>query len=83
EPPDTGWRTHQTNNECIPRASHNFYICSEVCLHVNWHMYPVDGTILNYRLVQPVGVSARVSPLNVPCKTAIWKVAPCLALGNT
>ena len=34
-------------------------------------------------LVQPVGVCALVSPWNVPFMTATWKVAPCLALGNT
>jgi 5-carboxymethyl-2-hydroxymuconic-semialdehyde dehydrogenase len=33
--------------------------------------------------VQPVGVCALVSPWNVPFMTATWKVAPCLALGNT
>ncbi|MDI8013520.1 aldehyde dehydrogenase family protein, partial [Salmonella enterica subsp. enterica serovar Kentucky] len=30
-----------------------------------------------------VGVCALVSPWNVPFMTATWKVAPCLALGNT
>ena len=39
--------------------------------------------MLNYTLVQPVGVCALVSPWNVPFMTATWKVAPCLALGNT
>ncbi|MGS9102605.1 aldehyde dehydrogenase family protein, partial [Salmonella enterica subsp. enterica serovar Infantis] len=34
-------------------------------------------------LVQPVGVCALVSPWNVQFMTATWKVAPCLALGNT
>ncbi len=44
--------------------------------------YPVDDT-LNYTLVQPVGVCATASPWSVPFMTATWKVAPCLALGNT
>jgi 5-carboxymethyl-2-hydroxymuconic-semialdehyde dehydrogenase len=38
---------------------------------------------LNYTLYQPVGVCALISPWNVPFMTATWKVAPCLALGNT
>jgi len=47
------------------------------------HTYPVDGVMLNYTLFQPVGVCALISPWNVPFMTATWKVAPCLALGNT
>ncbi|HRI19223.1 MAG TPA: aldehyde dehydrogenase family protein, partial [Burkholderiaceae bacterium] len=31
----------------------------------------------------PVGVCALISPWNVPFMTATWKVAPCLAFGNT
>jgi 5-carboxymethyl-2-hydroxymuconic-semialdehyde dehydrogenase len=39
--------------------------------------------MLNYTLLQPVGVCALISPWNVPFMTATWKTAPCLALGNT
>ena len=39
--------------------------------------------MLNYTLLQPVGVCGLISPWNVPLMTATWKVAPCLALGNT
>ncbi|MEI9965842.1 MAG: aldehyde dehydrogenase family protein [Caulobacteraceae bacterium] len=45
--------------------------------------YPVDRAMLNYTLYQPVGVCGLISPWNVPFMTATWKVAPCLALGNT
>jgi 5-carboxymethyl-2-hydroxymuconic-semialdehyde dehydrogenase len=38
---------------------------------------------LNYTLFHPVGVCALISPWNVPFMTATWKVAPCLAFGNT
>ncbi len=67
----------------IPRASHNFEFFAEVCQQMNGKTYPVDDKMLNYTLVQPVGVCALVSPWNVPFMTATWKVAPCLALGNT
>lgn len=50
---------------------------------MNGKTYPVDDKMLNYTLVQPVGVCALVSPWNVPFMTATRKVAPCLALGNT
>lgn len=83
ETADTGLPIHQTSNVLIPRASHNFEFFAEICQQMNGRSYPVDDRMLNYTLVQPVGVCALVSPWNVPFMTATWKVAPCLALGNT
>ncbi|MGL4860890.1 MAG: aldehyde dehydrogenase, partial [Enterobacteriaceae bacterium] len=80
---DTGLPLHQTQNALIPRASHNFDFFAEVCQRMNGSTYPVDDQMLNYTLLQPVGVCALISPWNVPFMTATWKVAPCLALGNT
>ncbi len=83
ETADTGLPIHQTKNVLIPRASHNFEFFAEVCQQMNGRSYPVDDRMLNYTLLQPVGVCALVSPWNVPFMTATWKTAPCLALGNT
>ena len=83
ETADTGLPIHQTQNVLIPRASHNFEFFAEICQQMNGRSYPVDDQMLNYTLVQPVGVCALVSPWNVPFMTATWKTAPCLALGNT
>lgn len=83
ETADTGLPIHQTKNVLIPRASHNFEFFAEICQQMNGRTYPVDDKMLNYTLVQPVGVCALVSPWNVPFMTATWKTAPCLALGNT
>lgn len=83
ETDDTGLPIHQTRNQLIPRASENFYFFSEVATRVNGKTFPVDATMLNYTLLQPVGVCGLISPWNVPLMTATWKVAPCLALGNT
>lgn len=83
ETQDTGLPIYQTQNALIPRAAHNFEFFAEICQQMNGQTYPVDDQMLNYTLVQPVGVCALVSPWNVPFMTATWKVAPCLALGNT
>ena len=83
ETDDTGLPIHQTSQQLIPRAADNFYFFSEVATRMDGHCYPVDRTMLNYTLLQPVGVCALISPWNVPFMTATWKVAPCLALGNT
>ncbi len=83
ETQDTGLPIHQTSKQLIPRASDNFYFFSEVATRRDGRTYPVDNTLLNYTLWQPVGVCGLISPWNVPLMTATWKVAPCLALGNT
>jgi 5-carboxymethyl-2-hydroxymuconic-semialdehyde dehydrogenase len=79
---DSGQVIAQTGKQLIPRAADNFYYFAEMCTRVDGHTYPTD-THLNYTLFHPVGVCALISPWNVPFMTATWKVAPCLAFGNT
>ncbi len=79
---DTGQVIGQTKKQLIPRAADNFHYFAEMCVRVDGHTYPTP-THLNYTLFHPVGVCALISPWNVPFMTATWKVAPCLALGNT
>ena len=79
---DTGQVIAQTGKQLVPRAADNFYYFAEMCMRVDGHTYPTP-THLNYTLFHPVGVCALISPWNVPFMTATWKVAPCLAFGNT
>ena len=79
---DTGQVIGQTGKQLVPRAADNFHYFAEMCVRVDGHTYPTD-THLNYTLFHPVGVCALISPWNVPFMTATWKVAPCLAFGNT
>ena len=82
ETQDTGQVIAQTGKQLVPRAADNFYYFAEMCVRVDGHTYPTP-THLNYTLFHPVGVCALISPWNVPFMTATWKVAPCLAFGNT
>jgi 5-carboxymethyl-2-hydroxymuconic-semialdehyde dehydrogenase len=82
ETDDTGQVIAQTGKQLVPRAADNFHYFAEMCVRVDGHTYPTD-THLNYTLYHPVGVCALISPWNVPFMTATWKVAPCLAFGNT
>ena len=79
---DTGQVIAQTRKQLVPRAADNFHYFAEMCQRVDGHTYPTP-THLNYTLFHPVGVCALISPWNVPFMTATWKVAPCLAFGNT
>jgi 5-carboxymethyl-2-hydroxymuconic-semialdehyde dehydrogenase len=82
ETADTGQVIAQTGRQLVPRAADNFHYFAEMCTRVDGHTYPTP-THLNYTLFHPVGVCALISPWNVPFMTATWKVAPCLAFGNT
>ena len=79
---DTGQVIAQTAKQLVPRAADNFSYFAEMCTRVDGHTYPTP-THLNYTLFHPVGVCALISPWNVPFMTSTWKVAPCLAFGNT
>ena len=79
---DCGQTLSQTGKQLVPRAADNFHYFAEMCTRVDGHTYPTE-THLNYTLFHPVGVCALISPWNVPFMTATWKVAPCLAFGNT
>jgi 5-carboxymethyl-2-hydroxymuconic-semialdehyde dehydrogenase len=83
ETEDTGLPIDQTSHALIPRAAQNFEFFAEVATRMDGRCYPVDRSMLNYTLYQPVGVCGLISPWNVPFMTATWKTAPCLALGNT
>jgi len=82
ETEDSGQVIYQTGKGLIPRASHNFNFFAEICTHMDGECYPTNDH-LNYTSYEPVGVCGLISPWNVPFMTATWKVAPCLALGNT
>lgn len=82
ESDDTGQPISQTGKQLAPRAADNFHYFAEMCTRVDGHTYPTP-THLNYTLAHPVGVCALISPWNVPFMTSTWKVAPCLAFGNT
>ncbi len=82
ETDDCGQVIAQTGKQLVPRAADNFYYFAEMCTRVDGHTYPTE-THLNYTLFQPTGVCALISPWNVPLMSATWKVAPCLAFGNT
>ncbi|MBV2179792.1 MAG: 5-carboxymethyl-2-hydroxymuconate semialdehyde dehydrogenase [Castellaniella sp.] len=83
ETQDTGQVIGQTGKALVPRAAHNFHFFAEQVLRLNGESYPSDTGHLNVTMWQPVGVCALISPWNVPFMTATWKLAPCLAFGNT
>jgi 5-carboxymethyl-2-hydroxymuconic-semialdehyde dehydrogenase len=50
---------------------------------VGGEQFPVQGSFSNYAVRKPVGVAGLITPWNTPFMLETWKVAPCLAAGDT
>lgn len=79
---DTGIPINQTRKQ-IKRAASNFHFFAEMATRLTGESYPVDGEFLNYTVHKPVGVAGLITPWNTPFMLSTWKLAPCLAAGNT
>ncbi len=80
---DTGIPVKQIKGGAIPRAAHNFNYFADMTNRLTGESYPVGDSFLNYSLRRPVGVAGLITPWNTPFMLETWKVAPCLAFGNT
>lgn len=80
---DTGVPASQIKKGAIPRAAQNFYFFAEMATQIHGESFPKDNEFMNYTRRRPVGVAGLITPWNVPFMLETWKVAPCLAAGNT
>lgn len=80
---DTGVPTSQIKKGAIPRAAQNFYFFADMATKITGESFPKDGEFMNYTVRRPVGVAGLITPWNVPFMLETWKVAPCLAAGDT
>ena len=80
---DTGVPTSQIKKGAIPRAAQNFYFFADMATKITGESFPKDGQFMNYTVRRPVGAAGLITPWNVPFMLETWKVAPCLAAGNT
>ncbi|MBX6343085.1 MAG: aldehyde dehydrogenase family protein, partial [Thermomicrobiaceae bacterium] len=83
ESTDTGIPIQQIRAGQVLRAADNFDFFAEMATRMTGETYPVDSTFLNYTVLKPAGVAALITPWNTPFMLETWKVAPCLAAGNT
>jgi len=80
---DTGIPASQIKKGAIPRAADNFFFFAEMASKLTSEVFPVADKFLNYTARRPVGVAGLITPWNTPFMLETWKVAPCLAGGNT
>lgn len=67
----------------IPRAAHNFHFYADYMIGLANEAYQQDDIAFHYSHRRPVGVVGIIKPWNLPLLLLTWKLAPCLAMGNT
>jgi 5-carboxymethyl-2-hydroxymuconic-semialdehyde dehydrogenase len=65
------------------RAAENLDFFASQIEELTGHAYRVGDDFLNYTVHKPVGVAALIMPWNAPLMLSTWRIAPCLAAGNT
>lgn len=80
---DTGKPIGLSKSLDIPRAAYNFRFFADFVKGLGTECFEMEGVALNYALRRPAGVAALISPWNLPLLLLTWKVAPCLAAGDT
>mmetsp|Transcript_11267 Transcript_11267/g.21432 ORF Transcript_11267/g.21432 Transcript_11267/m.21432 type:complete len:492 (-) Transcript_11267:51-1526(-) len=69
-------------NMDIDRAIANFRFFANCPVFESTNSHQSPG-IMNYTVSAPLGVAGLITPWNLPLYLLSWKVAPCLASGNT
>jgi 5-carboxymethyl-2-hydroxymuconic-semialdehyde dehydrogenase len=65
------------------RAARNFDYFAGVIEELGGAAHRVGADFLNYTIHKPVGVAGLIMPWNAPLMLSTWRLAPCLAAGNT
>ncbi|SDI27609.1 aminomuconate-semialdehyde/2-hydroxymuconate-6-semialdehyde dehydrogenase [Alteribacillus persepolensis] len=80
---DTGKPYEMAVEMDIKRAAYNFYFFADYLTSMGTEAYQQDQQALHYAIRRPVGVVGMINPWNLPLLLLTWKLAPCLAAGNT
>jgi aminomuconate-semialdehyde/2-hydroxymuconate-6-semialdehyde dehydrogenase len=80
---DTGKPLWLSKSIDIPRAAYNFHFFADYMISLGTEAYQHDNIAINYAVRRPVGVVGLINPWNLPLLLLTWKLAPCLAAGNT
>lgn len=83
ESTDTGKPIWLSGSIDIPRAAYNFHFFADYLRSEGTEAYQMDQVAINYAIRRPLGVVGLINPWNLPLLLLTWKLAPCLAAGNT
>jgi 5-carboxymethyl-2-hydroxymuconic-semialdehyde dehydrogenase len=65
------------------RAAENFDYFASAIEQLHGRAFQVGDEFINYTVHKPAGVAALIMPWNAPLMLSTWRIAPCLAAGNT
>ncbi|MCY9666784.1 aldehyde dehydrogenase [Paenibacillus alginolyticus] len=80
---DTGKPIWLSGSIDIPRSAYNFHFFADSLRSDGTEAYQMDQVAINYSVRKPLGVVGLINPWNLPLLLMTWKLAPCLAAGNT
>jgi aminomuconate-semialdehyde/2-hydroxymuconate-6-semialdehyde dehydrogenase len=80
---DTGKPISESYYGDIPRAAKNFHFYAQFAPSYIEECFSVGHNERHIAIREPAGVAALITPWNLPLYLASWKIAPCLAMGNT
>lgn len=80
---DTGKPISESLEGDIPRAAQNFHFFAEYVQAASEDCFTVTENERHFAVREPLGVAALITPWNLPLYLSTWKIAPCLAMGNT
>jgi aldehyde dehydrogenase (NAD+) len=79
---DMGKPIGESRNIDVPFVANLFHYYAGWASKIEGSVIPVQGSIMNYTLREPLGVIGAITPFNFPLLLTSWKVAPALACGN-
>lgn len=80
---DTGKPISESREGDIPRAAQNFHFFADYAQAQHEDCFTVSENERHFAFREPLGVAGLITPWNLPLYLASWKIAPCLAMGNT
>lgn len=83
ETTDTGKPISESREGDIPRAAQNFQFFADYAQAQHEDCFTVNENERHFAFREPLGVAGLITPWNLPLYLATWKIAPCLAMGNT
>jgi aminomuconate-semialdehyde/2-hydroxymuconate-6-semialdehyde dehydrogenase len=83
ETTDTGKPLSESRDGDIPRAAQNFQFFADYAQAQHEDCFTVGENERHFAFREPLGVAGLITPWNLPLYLATWKIAPCLAMGNS
>ena len=74
---------HKGPHPVMERSAWNLRFFAEEQEQAGGHAFNRDDTLLTYTMSDPAGVFGLITPWNAPLMLSTWKMAPCLAYGNS